>query len=90
MKGQRGLHLSIALAKVQVLSTLSVVRSRRLRSIVTLAQMFERTMFILANVILAGPHNLFSFALRSIAKVGRWPGHSPCFLGEYLHVDVLR
>ena len=73
-----------------MLSTLSVVRSRRLRSVVTLAQMFERTMFILANVILAGPHDLFSFALRSTAKVGKWPGHSPSFLGEYLHVDVLR
>ena len=72
------------------MSTLSIVRSRRLRSVVTLAQVFERILFSLANVILAGPHDLFSFALCSIAKVGRWPGYSPYFLGEYLHVIVLR
>ena len=29
------------------------------------------------------------FAPRSIAKVRRWPGYSPCFLGEYCHVVVL-
>ena len=90
MKGQRGLHLGIALAKRQVLNSLSVVRSCYLHSVVTLAQVSERTLFILANVILAGLHDLFSFAARSIAKVGRWPGYSPCFLGEYLHVNVLR
>ena len=90
MKGQRGLHLVIALAKSQVLSSLSKVRSGYLRSVVTLAQMSERTWFILANVILAGLHDLFSFAPHSIAKVGRWPGYSPYFLGEYLHVNVLR
>ena len=39
--------------------------------------------------ILAGLHDLFSLAPRSIAKVGRWPGYSPCFLGEYRHVVVL-
>ena len=90
MKGQRGLHLVIALAKRQVLSSLSRVCSCYLRSAFTLAQMSEHTWFVLANVILAGLHDLFSFVPRSIAKVGRWPGYSPYFLGEYLHVNVLR
>ena len=90
MKGQRGLHLGKALAKSQVLSSLSVVRLSYLRSAVTLAQKSERTWFVLANVILAGLHDLFSFALRSITKVGRWPGYSLYFLGEYLHVNILR
>ena len=90
MKGQRGLHLVLALASSQMLSSLSRVCSCHLRSAVTLAQMSEHTWFVLANVILAGLHDLFSFALRSITKVGRWPGYSPYFLGEYLHVNVLR
>ena len=72
------------------MSSLSKVRSGYLRSVVTLAQMSERTWFILANVILAGLHDLFSFGPRSIAKVGWWPVYSPYFLGEYLHVNVLR
>ena len=89
MKGQRGHYLAIALALCQMLSSLSGVRSCHLRSVVTLAQTHEHTRIVLANVILAGLHDLFSFALRSKAKVGKWPGYSPYFLGEYSHVNVL-
>ena len=89
MKGQRGLHLVIALAWSQMLSSLSRVHSCHLRSVVTLAQTHERTRIVLANVILAGLHDLVSFALCSKPKVGKWPGYSPYFLGEYSHVNVL-
>ena len=71
MKGQSVPHLSIALGKAPGVEHSVCSMFMRLRSVVTLAQMFERTMFILANVILAGPHDLFSFALHSKAKVGR-------------------
>ena len=89
MKGQRGHYLAIALASCQMLSFLSGVRSCHLRSVVMLAQTHEHTRIVLSNLILAGLRDLVSFAPRSKAKVGKWPGYSPYFLGEYLHVNVL-
>ena len=90
MKGQKGHCLAIALALCQMLSSLSGMCSCHLRSVVTLAQTHERTWIVLANVILAGLHDLFSSAL--VAKL-KWASGQVihlAFWGEYSHVHVLR
>ena len=90
MKGQRGLYLAIALALCHMLSSLSGVHSCHLRSVVTLAQTHEHTRVVLANIILAGLHDLFSSAL--VAKL-KWASGQVihlAFWGEYSHVHVLR
>ena len=54
-------------------------KKEHLRSVVTLAQNHEHTHIILSKIILAGLYDLLSFAPRSIAQMGMWPGYSPCF-----------